>query len=187
MEQELALEAVGGKLALREDGGRLCARASGRDPGDGVYKVWLFRDNARFPLGTLCPDGTGKTVSLARTLFRAELERADCWPPLRAEAVRAFTFTAGPAQTGSWTRADRAGELLGDEVLRRCASECGPALLRREPGGFTLAYPWHPDERFPLPPLFCLGTCGEAETRPCVLFSFDRAGLPRGRRKSGES
>ena len=51
--------------------------------------------------------------------------------------------------------------------------------LRREEGGFSLAYPFRPSEPFPLVPLFCFAPVEELAGEPCLIFPFRPGGCPR--------
>ena len=81
----------GGVLRLRQEGPRLHIEAERPEDGRGLYKVWLHGDQGgKLLLGTLAPEG-GR-LRLRRTLTVSALERAGCWPQLRAAAVLAFSF-----------------------------------------------------------------------------------------------
>ena len=83
---------------------------------------------------------------------------------------------AGPPPGGTWE--PRPAALLGEPLLREAAGERG-ALLRREGEGFSLAWPFRPEEPFPLTPLFCFARVEELAGAPHLVIPFRPGGCPR--------
>lgn len=165
----------GGTLEVRPEGLRVRFLARRPEDGRGLYKVWLHGDRGgKLLLGTLAPQG-GQLV-LARTLSLGELERAGCWPQLRARCDLAFPF-AGGREEGGWICEERPERLLADPVLR--AAVPGPMLCRRGAEGFSLAAPFRPERPLPLVPLVCLARPERWGGRLRLVWDFDRDGTPR--------
>ena len=165
----------GGTLEVRPEGLRVRFLARRPEDGRGLYKVWLHGDRGgKLLLGTLVPQG-GQLV-LARTLSLGELERAGCWPQLRARCDLAFPF-AGGREEGGWICEERPERLLADPVLR--AAVPGPMLYRRGAEGFSLAAPFRPERPLPLVPLVCLARPERRDGRLRLVWDFDQAGAPR--------
>ena len=165
----------GGTLEVRPEGLRVRFLARRPEDGRGLYKVWLHGDRGgKLLLGTLVPQG-GQLV-LTRTLSLGELERAGCWPRLRARCDLAFPF-AGGREEGGWICEERPERLLADPVLR--AAVPGPMLCRRGAEGFSLAAPFRPERPLPLVPLVCLARPEQWGGRLRLVWDFDRDGTPR--------
>ncbi|WP_297212943.1 hypothetical protein [uncultured Flavonifractor sp.] len=179
MERRFSLLDGRGWLNVRESQGR--AECCGELPDDkkGLYKGWLLGPEGRVLLGTFVPEEG--VLRLTRTLGRAELERQGGWPPVGAEAALTYRVQRGapsrPAPPG-WTWTAHPAQLLGEPLLVRAAGK-GGALLRREEGGFTLAYPFRTDRPFPLTPLFCFARVTRLEGAYYAAFPFRAGGCPR--------
>ena len=178
MERRFSLLAERGWLEVREEGGRAVCAARLPDDGRGLYRCWLLGSAGKVPLGPFLPEGG--ELRLSRTLEIPALARQGVWPPVGGEA--ALTWAARPARrTGpppGWTWEPRPAALLGEPLLREAAGERG-ALLRREGGGFSLAWPFRPDEPFPLTPLFCFARVEELAGAPHLMIPFRPGGCPR--------
>lgn len=161
----------GGTLRFWEDGALVVLEAQREDDRQGLYKVWLHGRRENLLLGTLAPEG-GR-LCLRRRVFRQELERKGCWPVTAGECVMAFPFAG---RSGRWWREECPGRLVSRE-LKHCFGERA-ALYRPETDGFLLAFGFDPSRAFPVPPLFCLAKCERVEGRTCVVFHFDREGVP---------
>ncbi len=175
MEKRFPLAGGRGWLAVREEGGRVRCEARMPDDGRGLYKGWLTGASGRALLGTFVPGDGG--LALARTLSLDELKRQGAWPPEEGTAELAFSFDGRAVQPPGWTRDPSPGRLLGEPLLAAAAP--GPALLRREAEGFSLAYRYRPDRPFPLTPLFCFARLEEMEGELYLCFPFRKGGCPR--------
>ena len=170
----------GGTLEVRPEGLRVRFRARRPEDGRGLYKVWLHGDRGgKLLLGTLAPEGG--QLALTRTLSLGELERAGCWPQLRARCDLAFPF-AGGREEGGWICEERPERLLADPVLR--AAVPGPMLCRRGAEGFSLSAPFRPERPLPLVPLVCLARPERWGGRLQLVWDFERDGTPRFPRSS---
>ena len=178
MERRFSLLDGRGWLEVREEGGRAVCRARLPDDGRGLYKCWLLGPSGRYLLGPFLPEGG--ELRLSRTLEVPALARQGAWPPLGGEA--ALTWAARPARQAvpppGWAWEPRPAALLGEPLLREAVKE-GGALLRREGEGFSLAWPFRPDEPFPLPPLFCFARVEELAGAPHLVIPFRPGGCPR--------
>lgn len=171
MEQRLEMSG-GGSLICYQDGPRVRLEAERAEDGRGLYKIWLRGSpGGRLLLGTLAPE-RGK-LRLTRTLSLAELERAGCWPVVQAEAALAFPFHPQPR----WYCDHTPHRLLSDSVLRDEAS-CPMLCRRTEGGGFLLAAPFRPSAPIPLVSLICLARFERLEGESCLVWAFDREGMP---------
>ena len=178
MERRFSLLGGRGWLEVREEGGRAVCRARLPDDGRGLYRCWLLGSAGKVPLGPFLPEGG--ELRLSRTLEIPALARQGVWPPVGGEA--ALTWAARPARRigppPGWTWEPRPAALLGEPLLREAAGERG-ALLRREGEGFSLAWPFRPDEPFPLTPLFCFARVEELAGAPHLVIPFRPGGCPR--------
>ena len=178
MERRFSLLAERGWLEVREEGGRAVCAARLPDDGRGLYRCWLLGSAGKVPLGPFLPEGG--ELRLSRTLEIPALARQGVWPPVGGEA--ALTWAARPARRigppPGWTWEPRPAALLGEPLLRAAVKE-GGALLRREGEGFSLAWPFRPDEPFPLTPLFCFARVEELVGAPHLVIPFRPGGCPR--------
>lgn len=164
----------GGVLRLRQEGPRLHIEAERPEDGRGLYKVWLHGDQGgKLLLGTLAPEG-GR-LRLRRTLTVSALERAGCWPQLRAAAVLAFSFQEQGKD--GWYCERQPGQLVSDPVLKGQLESS--MLCRREKEGFSLASPFRTDRPVPLTALICLARVERWSGKPHLVWSFDRKGIPK--------
>ncbi len=67
---------------------------------------------------------------------------------------------------------------LTDPLLLPSLRDCRGVLLSEEEGGFSLALPYTPQEKFPLTPLFCFGQYTQLQGRAYLLFSFRQGAVP---------
>ena len=178
MKSELPLRGLSGSICCIEDGESVSLRASGKDPGKGLYKLFLRGGEGSFLLGTMLP--SEGELRLERTLKAEALRRCRCWPPECGEALLAFPFSSGEEKRGGpWEAIQNPGTLLRDKVLACSAGRCSGWLRRREENGFSLAAPYKTGMAFPLTPLFCLGRVVTLCGRPYVLYHFDENGAPQ--------
>ena len=175
MEGRFPLAEGRGWLAVREEKGRVKCTAQLPNDGKGLYKCWLTGPGGMALLGTFVPQGN--SLGLERTLSVDELKRQGAWPPEGGQAVLAFSFGREQPLPRGWVREHAPGRLLGEPLLAQAAG--GPALVRREAEGFSLAYPYRPDRPFPLTPLFCFARLEELEGRAYLRFPFKPGGCPR--------
>ena len=175
MEERFPLAEGGGWLTVREEKGRVRCQAQLPNDSKGLYKCWLAGPGGMALLGTFVPQGD--CLRLERTLSVDELKRQGAWPPEGAQAVLAFSFGGEKPPPRGWVREHAPGRLMGEPLLAQAAG--GPALLRQEAAGFSLAYPYRPDRPFPLTPLFCFARLEELEGRPYLRFPFRSGGCPR--------
>ena len=175
MEERFPLAEGGGWLTVREEKGRVWCQAQLPNDSKGLYKCWLAGPGGMALLGTFVPQGD--CLRLERTLSVDELKRQGAWPPEGAQAVLAFSFGGEQPPPRGWVREHAPGRLMGEPLLAQAAG--GPALLRQEAAGFSLAYPYRPDRPFPLTPLFCFARLEELEGRPYLRFPFRSGGCPR--------
>lgn len=175
MEGRFSLAEGRGWLAIQEEHGRVRCEAQLPNDGKGLYKGWLTGPGGKALLGTFVPQG--KHLRLERTLSTDELKRQGAWPPEGAQAVLAFSFGGERQPPRGWTRESAPGRLMGEPLLAAAAG--GPALVRREEGGFSLAYPYRPDRPFPLIPLFCFARLEELDGKVYLRFPFRPGGCPR--------
>lgn len=175
MEERFPLAEGGGWLTVREEKGRVRCQAQLPNDSKGLYKCWLAGPGGMALLGTFVPQED--CLRLERTLSVDELKRQGAWPPEGAQAVLAFSFGGEQPPPRGWVREHAPGRLMGEPLLAQAAG--GPALLRQEAAGFSLAYPYRPDRPFPLTPLFCFARLEELEGRPYLRFPFRSGGCPR--------
>lgn len=175
MERRFSLAEGQGWLTVREEQGRAVCTAQLPNDGRGLYKGWLTGPGGKALLGTFVPQGSA--LRLERTLSVNELKRQGAWPPEDAQAVLAFSFGGETPPPRGWTRENAPGRLMGEPLLASAAK--GPALVRREEGGFSLAYRYRPDRPFPLTPLFCFARVEELEGSTYLRFPFRPGGCPR--------
>lgn len=101
------------------------------------------------------------------------IPRAECVQPSGPAKDPAGCPTPGP----EWRRP---GELSwADGLLRRLYCDSRGAFMRRDEGGFTLAYPLSCRGPFPLPALFCFARAECLGERGWWVFSFDPEGWPK--------
>lgn len=180
MEWSFSLLDGRGRLTVREQSGQADCRAVLPDDGKGLYRCWLLGPAGRFPLGPFLPEGGELRLSRAPEI--AALARQGAWPPAGGEAR--LTCAAGPPRRRpsgpppGWVWEPDPARLLGEPLLREAAAGRG-ALLRREEGGFSLAYPFRPSEPFPLVSLFCFARVEELAGVPRLIFPFRPGGCPR--------
>ena len=178
MERRFSLLGGRGWLEVREEGGRAVCAARLPDDGRGLYRCWLLGPAGRVPLGAFLPEGG--ELRLSRTLEVPALARQGAWPPVGGEA--ALTWAARPARHAApppgWTWEPRPAAPLGEPLLREAAGDRG-ALLRREGEGFSLAWPFRPEEPFPLTPLFCFARVEKLAGAPHLVIPFRPGGCPR--------
>ena len=164
----------GGVLTLRQEGPRVHIEAERPSDGRGLYKVWLHGDQGgRLLQGTLVPENGA--LRLRRTLSVGALERAGCWPRLRAEGVLAFAFNAPPG--GRWYCEQHPERLVSDPVLQ--ARLRGAMLCRRGEDGFSLSAPFRTDRPLRLPALFCFARVERREGQLHLVWEFDLEGNPK--------
>ena len=175
MERVFPLQGLNGQLLVREDGVRAELLAEAEDTGAGLYKGYAAGPGGRLLLGTFVPE-EGR-LRLRRSVSRRELEQAGCWPVEGGEAVLAFSFGGQKGPPKGWQRENTPGRLMGEPLLAAAAP--GPALVRQERNGFSLAYPYGPDKPFPLTPVFCFARLEELDGRPYLCFPFRPGGCPR--------
>ena len=175
MEERFSLAEGKGRLTVWEENGRAVCKAHFPDDNKGLYKCWLSGPGGKALLGTFVPQGG--QLKLERTLSVAELKRQGAWPPQGGEAVLAFSFGGQKGPPKGWQRENAPGRLMGEPLLAAAAP--GPALVRQEQNGFSLAYPYGPDKPFPLTPVFCFARLEELDGRPYLCFPFRPGGCPR--------
>ncbi len=175
MERRFSLWEGRGWLTVREEQGRAVCTAQLPDDQKGLYKGWLTGAGGRALLGTFVPQNGA--LRLERTLSLEELKRQGAWPPEGGQVVLAFSFGGETTPPRGWSWENAPGRLMGEPLLASAAG--GPALVRREEGGFSLAYRFRPDRPFPLTPLFCFARVEELEGRPYLRFPFRKGGCPR--------
>ena len=139
----------------------------------GLYRGILCGKTGRVDLGTLLPEGEG--LRLCRTLTLDHLRRCGCWPVTGGRGELRYAFGAQKFPQGWEERADLT-LLFTDPVLSGAVEK--PALWRKDPVGFSLAFPWDTSTPFPLAPAFCFAQVEEMEGKPWVVFSFRDGGWP---------
>ena len=168
----------GGSVTLQDRGAELSALARLPDDGRGLYKIYLTGDSGRYLLGTPIPEQG--TLLLRRVVCLDSLRRQGAWPPTGAQAVLAYPAGgAGRPEEAGWHPEPCPQARMSDPVLRRASSGLSGTLIKREPDGFSLAFPWSSGCRFPLPPLFCLARIASIGCRCFAVFSFNDQGIPR--------
>ena len=178
MERRYPLAGGQGWLTLQEEGLRVRCRGELRDDRRGLYKCYLLGKGERFLLGTFLPE-QGR-LQLRRSLSLDELRRRGMWPPEGAEAELAFVpgSTARPRAPAGWSWEANPARLMGEPLLARAAGNAG-AFLRREEGGFLLAFPGPEGMAFPMTPRCCFARVAELDGRRCAVFPFSSCGCPR--------
>lgn len=178
MERRFSLADGRGWLTLQDEGLRVRCSGELRDDGRGLYKGYLLGSGGRFLLGTFLPE-QGR-LYLRRSLSLDELRRRGMWPPEGAQAELAFVpgHPARPRAPAGWSWEANSARLMGEPLLARAAGNAG-AFLRREEGGFLLAFPWPEGTAFPMTPLFCFARVEELEGRRYAVFPFSSCGCPR--------
>ena len=177
MERRFSLLDGRGWLKVREEGGRAACEAVLPDQGRGLYKCWLLGPSGRYLLGPFLPEGG--ELRLSRAPETAALARQGAWPPLGGEAVLTSPARRPPAAPPpGWTWEPCPAALLGEPLLRTAVKE-GGALLRREGEGFSLAWPFRPDEPFRLTPMFCFARVEGLAGTPHLVIPFRPGGCPR--------
>ena len=150
----------GGVLTLRQDGPRVHMRAERPADGRGLYKVWLHGDyGGKLLLGTLVPEDGA--LRLSRVVSVSALERAGCWPRLRA----------------GWYCEQHPEQLVSDPLLR--ARLRGAMLCRREEDAFALSAPFRTDRPVRLPALVCLARVERRNGQLHMVWEFDSHGNPK--------
>lgn len=187
MEERFQLGQAGGRLLMREEGGRVAFEAERPEDGRGLYKAYLTGAGEKFLLGTFMPEGG--MLRLRRTLTVNELSRRGLWPVTGGAAELAFAFGQGGGQPQAqpsrqhapqgWRLESAPGRLLGDRLLVQSAAGLTGALVRRREGGFDLALAYEFNRPFPLTPLFCFAHLEEINGRVYAVFRFNQKGCPR--------
>ena len=167
---------------FRMDHGRLVCRTRGNQvevtmtlhpPGPGLYRGILCGKKGRLDLGTLLPEGEG--LRLSRTLTVDHLTCCGCWPITGGRGELRYAFGNKKFPQGWGERTDLSG-LFDDLILARSVEKT--ALWRKEPVGFSLAFPWDSQVPFPMVPVFCFGRVEKMEGKPWLIFSFRDGGWP---------
>lgn len=98
----------------------------------------------------------------------------------RTQCAQPSSQAKGPADLSPGPEWSRPGELpWPDALLRRVYCDSRGAFMRRDGGGFTLAYPLSCRSPFPLPALFCFARAECLGNRGWWVFSFDKSGAPK--------
>ena len=165
-----------GAVTVREEGRRAICQAISRAGEGGLYKAWLQGERGRALLGTLIPEGGA--LRLRRSIEVRQLTGQGAWPPTGAEIVMAYAFTPEAPPPHDWCWTDCPGQLLEERTLREVLRETRRGLLRRDPEGFFLAFPYSDRNPFPIPPLFCLARLERLGGNWYTVFRFSRQGRP---------
>jgi len=182
MQRQIAMEG-GGTLTVSDEGIRVRLTVSRHDDHSGLYKVWLRGMQGKMLLGTLVPERG--MLALARTMPKAALEREGCWPLTGGEAVMAYSFqNMDPFSEPGWEQMEHPDRLFHDPVLEQAARGLSHVLVRQEEDCFSLAVPFSTDQEFPLIPLFCLARVIQIGRRSCIMWKFEKNGIPRYKREN---
>ena len=161
----------GGWLEIITENGRV--RLSAVRPMDrsGLYKVWAAgQGGGRILVGTMAPEG--QVLRAARTAPIGELERCGCWPVTGGEVKLAFRFR----EREGWQWQCCPGGWVTEEGLKRQLPREG--YCREEGERRLLAVPLDHRRPLPLESAFCLAELTRIEGRTCLVWTFDRDGMP---------
>jgi hypothetical protein len=162
-----------GTLICQIHGNQVEVTMTLRPPTSGLYRGILFGKNGRLDLGTLLPEGEG--LRLCRTLTIDYLCRCGCWPITGGRGELRYAFGSHKFPQG-WGKRETLSQLFTDPILAKDVDKT--ALWRKDPNGFSLAFPWNPQVPFPLVPAFCFARTENMEGKTWVVFSFLDGGWP---------
>ena len=172
MSRTLEMEG-GGILRLWEDGGRVFFCAQRELNRDGLYKVWLRGDGGEMLLGTMAPEGG--LLTLRRTLSPMQLQQCGCRPVRGARCRMVYSF--GGEQSDGWRWEEHPEHLVDAETAR--VGEWCRMLYFKCIDGIYLAWPVRRDCPVPLTALICLASVEKIRGETCLVWAFDREGVPR--------
>ena len=162
-----------GTLVCRTRGNQVEVAMTLHPPGPGLYRGILCGKKGRLDLGTLLPEGEG--LRLFRTLTLDHLARCGCWPVTGGRGELRYAFGSKKFPQG-WEKRGTLSDLFDDPALAISVEKT--ALWRKDPKGFSLAFPWDSKVPFPLVPAFCFARVEEMEGKDWVVFSFREGGWP---------
>lgn len=180
MEQRLTLLWAGrkcGELTVRQEGLYLRLRAVCGLPGGGLRRAFAVGRTGEVRLGILVPEGgslvpEGGSLAAERRLSVREAAAA-------GELVRGEVWPVGVPEGESWSEGVFSRRLPLAPELQKALGETSGALYASGPGGgFLLALPYDPRQRFPLETLFCLARISILRGRAYAVYAFDGAGRP---------
>ncbi|NLA86101.1 MAG: hypothetical protein GX847_02220 [Clostridiales bacterium] len=76
-----------------------------------------------------------------------------------------------------WTRMPNPGILFSDMGIQESCQDVSNALISEGDGYLQLAVPVIPTEPFPLMPVFCFGSSGQAGGQDCIIFKIKNGNL----------
>ena len=162
-----------GRLICRTRGNQVEVTMTLRPKTPGLYRGVLQGKQGWVDLGTLMPEGEG--LRLSRTLSVEQLRRRGCWPITGGRGELRYPFGSKKFPQGWGERRDLS-KLFIDPVLAGSVEKS--ALWRKDPEGFSLAFPWNPKAPFPMVPAFCFARVEELEGKSWVVLSFREGGWP---------
>lgn len=182
MEKRFTMEG-GGTLWIQDENGRVRLSCVHEADSSGLYKAWACGANGELLLGTLAPEN-GK-LALHRNLSRMTFVQSGAWPVTGGRVEMMYAFADNQSQSQSknqsneWQRERKASEYFHDPILKTAAQHCNPILKRQDNSGFSLAVPFHPEQPFPMIPIFCFGETRQIAGQEYIIFSFDINGNPK--------
>lgn len=81
-------------------------------------------------------------------------------------------ISAAPETADGWLPLPNPGILFEDECIQEACRDIKNALVKEDDGYLLLAVPVRAAEPFPLMPVFCFGTSGQAGGQDCIIFKI---------------